>query len=171
MFVQDEQMSVRRWSSLLPLALCAWGGWWFLSHACGLAKETADESDARAYIARIDEAQKQFLRDNPGQRFACKLDDLRHTGLAPPSENKYNFELHCDQRESPPTTEYLVVAYPADERVKGVWEFHVFCSDQTGEIWGELSREHMRNNLSESEKTGRYDFAEICRRNHHSSRE
>jgi hypothetical protein len=48
--------------------------------------------------------------------------------------------------------EYLVVAYPADKRVKGVWGFQVFCSDQTGEIWGELSRENMRDNLSESEK-------------------
>jgi hypothetical protein len=164
-------MSANRWSLLVLLALCTWGGWWFLSRAFGLARDTSYESHARAYIRRVDEAQKGFLKENPGQGFACKLDDLRHAGLASPSENKYNFELHCDRRERPPEMEYLVVAYPADKRVKGVWGFQVFCSDQTGEIWGELSRENMRDNLSESEKAGLYDFEGICRRNRHASRQ
>lgn len=171
MFAQGQQMSVKRWSLLVLLALCTWGGWWFLSRAFELARDTAYESHARAYIKRIDEVQKGFLKDNPGQGFACKLDDLRRAGLASPSENKYNFELHCDKRERPPETEYLVVAYPADKRVKGVWGFQLFCSDQTGEIWGELSRGNMRDNLSESEKAGLYDFKGICRRNHHPSRQ
>ena len=102
-------MSVKRWSLLVLLALCSWGGWWFLSRAFELARETADESHARAYIRRIDEAQKGFLKDNPGQGFACKLDDLRRAGLASPSENKYSFELCCDRGERPPEMEYLVV--------------------------------------------------------------
>ncbi|MGB6249225.1 MAG: hypothetical protein WBF54_08925 [Terriglobales bacterium] len=163
-------MSLKRWSLLVLLALCTWGAWWFLSRAWALARDTADQSHARAYIKRVDEAQKGFLKDNPGQGFACKLDDLRRAGLASPSESKYNFELHCDKRERLPQTEYLVVGYPADKRVKGEWGFWVFCSDQTDEIWGELSREDMRNNLSESEKAGLYDFEGICRRNHRSSR-
>jgi hypothetical protein len=97
-------MSVRRWSLLVLLALSIWGGWWFLSRALELARDTADESHARAYIKRIDEVQKGFLRDNPRQRFACQLDDLRLAGLRPPSESKYNFELHCDKRERLPET-------------------------------------------------------------------
>jgi hypothetical protein len=164
-------MSVKRWTLLVLLALCTWGAWWFLSRTWERARDEADESHARAYIKRIDDVQKGFLKDNPGQGFACKLDDLRLAGLASPSENKYNFELHCDKRERPPEMEYLVVGYPADKRVKGVWGFWVFCSDQTGEIWGELSREDMRNNLSGSEKGGLYDFEGICRRNRHSSRQ
>jgi hypothetical protein len=164
-------MSVKRWSFLVLLALCTSAGWWFLFRAWELARDTADESNARAYIQRIDEVQKGFLKDNPRQGFACRLDDLRRAGLASPSGSKYNFELHCDKRDRPPETEYLVLAFPADKRVKGVWGFWVFCSDQTGEIWGELSREHMRNNLSESEKAGLYDFEGICRRNRHPSRQ
>jgi len=164
-------MSVKRWSLLVLLALCTWGWWRFLSRAWELARNTADESHARAYIKDIDEVQKGFLKDNPGQGFACILDDLRRAGLPSPSGNKYNFELHCDKRERPPEMEYLVVAYPADKRVRGVWGFWVFCSDQTGDIWGELSREDMRNNLSESEKVGSYDFEGICRRNRHPSRQ
>jgi hypothetical protein len=164
-------MSVKRWSLLVLLALCAWGAWWFLSRAFALARDTAYESRARAYIKRIDEVQKGFLKNNPEQGFACKLDDLRRAGLASPSENKFNFELHCGRRGGPPEMEYLVVAYPADKRVQGVSGFQVFCSDQTGEIWGELSRENMRDNLSESETAGVYDFEGICRRNRHSSRQ
>jgi hypothetical protein len=163
-------MNVKRWSLLVLLALCGWGVWWFLSRAFEMARDAAYESDARAFIKHINEAQKGFLKDNPGQGFACKLDDLRRAGLASPSENKYNFELHCDKPERSRANEYLVAGYPADKRVKGVWGFQVFCSDQTDEIWGELSREKMRDNLSESEKAGLYDFGRICRRNRHSSR-
>src|ERR1017187_2209936 len=65
-------MSVKRWSLLVLLALCTWGGWWFLSRAFELARDTADESHARAYIKRIDEVQRGFLKRNPGQGFACK---------------------------------------------------------------------------------------------------
>jgi hypothetical protein len=164
-------MSVKRWSLVILLASCTWGGWWFLFRSFALARITASESRARAYVKRIDEVQKEFLKDNPGQGFACKLDDLRRAGLASLSENKYNFELHCDKRQTPPEMEYLVVAYPANKRAKGVWGFQVFCSDQTGEIWGELSRENMQDSLSESERAGVYDFEQICRRNRHSSRQ
>jgi hypothetical protein len=163
-------MNVKSWSLLVLLALCTWGGWWFLSHTWELARDTADESHARAYLKRIGEVQKGFLKDNPGKGFACDLDDLRRAGLAPLLRKRYNVELHCDKPEKPPQIEYLVAAYPADKRVKGVWGFQVFCSDQTGEIWGELSRENMRNNLSESEKAGSYDFERICRRNRNSLR-
>jgi hypothetical protein len=48
-----------------------------LSRAFELARGTAYESHARAYVKRIDEVQKGFLQDNPRQGFACKLDDLR----------------------------------------------------------------------------------------------
>jgi hypothetical protein len=164
-------MSVKRWSLVVLLAFCTWGGWWFLSRSWELARDTADESHARVYIKRIDDVQKGFLKDNPRQGFACQLDDLRRAGLRSPSESKYNFELHCDKRERLPETEYLVIAYPADKRVKGAWGFRVFCSDQTGEVWSNLSREDMRDNLSEAEKAGLYDFEGICRRNHHSSRQ
>ena len=34
-------MSVKRWSLLVLLALCTWGGWWFLSRAFELARDTA----------------------------------------------------------------------------------------------------------------------------------
>jgi hypothetical protein len=164
-------MSVKRWGLLILLALCTWAGSWFLYRAWELARDTADESHARAYIKHIDEVQKGFHKDNPRQGFACQLDDLRRAGLPSSSESKYNFELHCDKRERPPEMEYLVIAYPADKRVKGVWGFRVFCSDQTGEVWSELSREDMRSNLSEAEKAGLYDFEGICRRNRHSSRQ
>ena len=163
-------MSLKRWSLLVALALCTWGGWWFLSRAFKLAKDTADESHARAYVKRIDEAQKGFVRANPTRGYACRLDDLQRAGLPSPSESVYNFEIYCDNPDKLSEIGYLVVAYPADKRVKGVWGFQVFCSDQTGEIWGELSREDMRNNLSESEKAGLYDFKRICLRNHHPSR-
>lgn len=163
-------MSVKRWILLAVLALCAWGGWWFLSRAFALARDTAYQSRARVYIKRIDQVQKEFMKDNPGQGFACRLDDLRRAGLASPSESKYNFELQCDKRTTP-EMEYLVVAYPADKRVKEVWGFQVFCSDQTGVIWGELGRETMQDKLSESERAGVYDFEAICRRNRHPSRQ
>ena len=94
-------MTVNRWSLLAVLALCTWGRWWFLSRSFALARDTAYESRARAYIKRIEEVQKEFRKDNPGQGFACKLDDLRGAGLASPCESKYNFELHCDKRETP----------------------------------------------------------------------
>jgi hypothetical protein len=164
-------MSSKRWSLLVVLALCTWGGWWFLPRAFERARDEADESHAQAYLKRIDETQKGFVRANPTRGFACKLDDLRRAGLPSPSDNRYSFELHCDSREKPPEMEYLVFAYPANKRVKGVWGFRVFCSDQTSKIWSNLSREDMRDNLSESEKAGSYDFEGICRRNHHSSRQ
>ena len=163
-------MSLKHLSLLVVLVLCGWAGWWFLSSAWELARDTADASHARAYMKRIDQAQKQFARDNPTRGFACQLDDLRRAGLPSPPDSKYDFELHCDNRKNDPETEYLFVAYPADKRVKGVWGFTVFCSDQTGEIWSSLSRETMRDNLSGTEKAGIYDFERICRRNHHSGR-
>ena len=121
-------------------------------------------------MKRIEAAQNGFARDNPTRGFACQLEDLRRAGLRSPSENKYNFELHCANRETPEMG-YLLIAYPADKRAKGVWGFWVFCSDQTGESWSSLSREDMRNNLSETEKAGLYDFEGICRRNRHSARQ
>jgi hypothetical protein len=157
-------MSVKRWSLFVLLGWCICGGSWFLSRSLKLARETANQSDARAYVKRIDEAQTGFAKNNPASGFACRLDDLRHAGLQSPSESKYDFELHCDMRKKSPEMEYLVAAYPADKRADGVWGFWVFCSDQTGKIWGELSREEMRNNLSRSEKAGLYDFEGICRR-------
>jgi len=163
-------MSLKRLSLLVTLGFCIWAGWWFPSRAWELARDTADASHAEAYMKRIDQMQKRFGQDNPTQGFACQLDDLRHGGLSSPSESKYSFELYCDNRKDP-RTGYLVVAYPEDKRVKGVWGFRVFCSDQTGEIWSNLSREDMRDNLSEREKAGLYDFERICRRNHHFSRQ
>jgi len=164
-------MSLKRWALIAVLAAFTWGAWWFLSRSLQLAQDTADEFHARAYIRQIDERQLGFSKDNPARGFACNLDDLRHAGLPPASETKYTFELHCEIREQGPETTYLVDAYPADKRVKGVWGFWVFCSDQTREVWGELSRENMQDSLSESEKTGSYDFEKICRRNHHSSKQ
>jgi hypothetical protein len=120
-------------------------------------------------MKRIEEAQNGFARDNPIRGFACHLDDLRRAGLRAPSESKYSFELHGDNREKLPETGYLLIAYPADKRARGVWGFWVFCSDQTGEGWSGLSREDMQNNLSETEKAGLYDFEGICRRNRHSA--
>lgn len=163
-------MSLKRLSLMVALGFCIWAGWRFLSRAWELARDTADASHAQAYMKRIDQTQKRFTQDNPTRGFACQLDDLRRTGLPSPSDSKYTFELHCDNRNNLPETGYSVVAYPADKRVKGVWGFRVFCSDQTGEIWSNLSREDMRDNLSETEKAGLYDFERICRRNHHSSR-
>jgi hypothetical protein len=154
---------------MVVLGFCAWAGWWFLSHAWELARETADASHAQAYIKRINQTQKRFAQDSQARRFACQFDDLRRAGLPTAPERKYNFQLHCDNRKSPPEIAYLVVAYPADKRVKGVWGFRVFCSDQTGEIWSNLSREEMRDDLSESERAGLYDLERICRRNHHVS--
>jgi hypothetical protein len=63
-----------------------------------LARDTTDESHARTYIKRIDKVQRGSLTDNPTQGFACELDDLRRSGLASPSQNKYNFERHWDNR-------------------------------------------------------------------------
>jgi hypothetical protein len=164
-------MSFKHLSLLVALAFCTWGGWWFLSRTWERARDEADASRAQAHMKRIDEAQTRFARDNPTRGFACQLDDLRRADMQSPSESNYNFELHCDNREKLPEIEYLVIAYPADKRVKGVWGFWVFCSDQTAEIWSSLSREDMRDNLSETEKAGLYDFEGICRRNHHSSRQ
>lgn len=162
-------MNLKRLSLLVALGLSVWVGWWFLSRSLALARETADASHARVYLKRIDQLEKQFAQDNPTRSFACQLDDLRRAGLPSQSESKYNFELHCENQENGAATKYLVAAYPADKRVNGVWGFRVFCSDQTGEIWSSLSREEMRDNLSETEKAGRYDFEQICRRNHHFS--
>jgi hypothetical protein len=162
-------MSLKRWVLLPLLALGAWGGWWFFSRVLELAKDTADESHARAYIKQIAEAQKLYLSDNPTEGFACGLDDLRRAGLPSPPENQYIFELHCDNRKKTPEAEYWAVAYPADKRIKGAWGFSLVCSDQTGEIWGGLSREHVRDSPSESEKAGLYDFEAICRRSHRPS--
>ncbi len=164
-------MTLKRVSLLVLLALCTWGGWWFLSRTLERARDEADASHAQAYMKRIDEAQQGFAKDNPTRGFACQLDDLRRAGLPSSSESKYNFELHCDKRKKPPEMEYLTVAYRADKRVKGVWGFWVFCSDQTGEIWSNLSREDMWDSLSETEKVGLYDFEGICRRNHPTSRQ
>jgi len=163
-------MSVKRLSLLVLVALCIWGGWWFLSRTWERAKDEAAASHAQAYLKQIDERQTEFARNNPTRGFACQLDDLRRAGLRPPSEGKYDFELHCHNGEKLPEMDYLVAAYPADKRVKGVWGFWVFCSDQTGEIWGSLSRENMRDNLSEAEKAGLYDFEAICRRSHQALR-
>jgi hypothetical protein len=164
-------MTLKRLSLLVLLAVCTWGGWWFLSRTWERARDEADASHAQAYMKRVDETQQGFAKDNPTRGFACQLDDLRRTGLPSSAESKYNFELHCDKRKKPPEMEYLVVAYPADKRVKGVWGFWVFCSDQTGEIWSNLSREDMRDNPSETEKAGLCDFEGICRRNHPASRQ
>jgi hypothetical protein len=164
-------MNLKRLSLLFALGFCIWAGWWFLSRAGELARDTADASHAQEYVRRIDQTQKRFAQDNPTRGFACQLDDLRRIGLHSPSDSKYTFELHCDNQKNPLETGYLVVAYPGDKRVKGVWGFRVFCSDQTGEIWSNLSREDMRDNLSETEKAGLYDFERICRRNHHFSRQ
>ena len=164
-------MTLKRLSLLVVLAFCTLAGWWFLSRTWERARDEADASHAQAYMIRIDEAQKEFARDNPTRGFACQLDDLRRAGLRSASESKYKFELHCDNRGKLPDVEYLAIAYPADKRVKGVWGFWVFCSAQTGEIWGNLSREDMRDNLSETEKAGLYDFEGVCRRDHHSSRQ
>jgi hypothetical protein len=161
-------MNLRSLSLLMVLGLCTWGGWWFLSRAFKLARETADQSHAQAYMKRINQAQNGFLRDNPAIGYACKVDDLRRAGLTSPSDSKHNFELYCDKQVKHPEMAYLLVAYPADKHVNGVWGFRVFCSNQTGDIWGELSRENMRDDLSESEKAGLYDFEKICRRNQHS---
>jgi len=163
-------MSLKRLSLMVALGFCIWGGWWFLSRAWELAIDTADESHAQAYMKRIDQTQTRFARDNPTRGFACQLDDLRRTGLPSPFDNKYTFELHCDNRKNPPEAAYSAVAYPTDKLVKGVWGFRVFCSDQTGEIWSNLSREGMRDNLSETEKAGVYDYERICHRNHPSPR-
>jgi hypothetical protein len=164
-------MSLKRWTLLVVLALFSWGGWWFLSRAFKLARDTADQSHARAYIKQIDETQLRFVKDNPPRGFACKLDDLQRAGLPTAFGSKYTFELQCEGREQPPEMGYLVIAYPADKQIDGIWGFWVFCSDQSGEIWGELSREKMQDHPSESEKTGLYDFERICRRNHHSSKQ
>ncbi|MGA7968354.1 MAG: hypothetical protein WA800_13605 [Terriglobales bacterium] len=163
-------MSLKRWTLLVVLALCSWGGWWFLSRAFKLARDTADQSRARAYIKQIDERQLRFAKDNPAQGFACQLDDLLRAGLPSAVGSKYTFELHCEKREQSPEMGYLVTAYPADKQIDGVWGFWVFCSDQSGEIWGELSRESMQDYPNESEKAGLYDFERICRRNHHASK-
>jgi len=163
-------MSVKRLSLLALVAFCTWGGWWFLSRAWERARDEAEASRAQLYLKQINEGQREFARNNPTRGFACQLDDLRGGGLRPPSERTYDFELHCHNEEKPPATEYLVAAYPADKRVKGVWGFWVFCSDQSGEVWGSLSREDMRGNLSETEKAGLYDFQAICRRNHQALR-
>lgn len=163
-------MSLKRLSLLVVLGFCAWAGWWFLSRAWELARDSADASHAQAHVKRIDQTQKRFAQDNLRRGFACQFDDLLRTGLPSLSHSKYNFELHCDNRQNPPETEYLVVAYPADKRVQGVWGFRVFCSDQTGEIWSNLTREDMGDNLSETEKAGLYDFERICRRYHPNKR-
>ena len=159
-------MSVKRLSLMVLVAFCIWGGWWFLSRTWERARDEAEASRAQLYLKQIDNRQREFARNNPTLGFACQLDDLLQAGLRPPTEGTYEFELHCHHAEKPPETDYLVAAYPADKRVQGVWGFWVFCSDQTGEIWGSLSREHMRDSLSETEKAGLYDFQVICRRSH-----
>jgi hypothetical protein len=162
-------MSLKRFSLLVGLGLCVGAGWWFLSRAWRLARETSDASHAQAYLKQIDQAQKRFARDNPTRGFACQLDDLRRAGLPSSSDTKYNVELHCNKRMNLSETEYLVITYPADKRVTGAWGFRVFCSDQTGQIWSNLSREETQGSPSETEKAGVYDFERICRRNHNSS--
>jgi hypothetical protein len=163
-------MTVKRFSLLVLVAFFLWGVWWFLSRSWDRARDEAEASRAQLYLTQIDERQSEFARNNPTRRFACQLDDLLRAGLRPPTEGKYKFELYCHQGEKPTETDYLVAAYPTDKRVKGVWGFWVLCSDQTGEVWGSLSREGMRDSLSESEKAGLYDFELICRRGHHASR-
>jgi hypothetical protein len=163
-------MSVKRFSLLALVAFCICGGWWLLSRMWERARDEAEASRAKVYLKQIDEKQSEFARNNPTRGFACQLDDLLRAGLRPPTDGKYKFELHCDHREKPPEMDYLVAAFPADKRVKGVWGFWVFCSDQTGEIWGSLSREDMRDSLSETEKAGLYDFEVICRRSHQALR-
>ncbi len=94
-------MTLKRVSLLVLLALCTWGGWWFLSRTLERARDEADASHAQAYMKRIDEAQQGFAKDNPTRGFACQLDDLRRAGLPSSSESKYNFELHCDKQRNP----------------------------------------------------------------------
>lgn len=160
-------MTVKRFSLLALVAFFIWGVWWFLSRSRERARDEAEASRAQLYLRQIDERQREFARNNPTRGFACQLDDLLRASLRPPTEGKYKFELYCHRGEKPTETAYMVAAYPADKRVKGVWGFWVLCSDQTGDIWGSLSREDMRDSLSESEKAGLYDFELICRRSHH----
>jgi hypothetical protein len=99
----------------------------FCPRAWERARDETEASRAQLYLKEINEGQREFARNNPTRGFACQLDDLRRGGLRPPTERTYDFELHCHNEEKPPATEYLVAAYPADKRVKGVWGFWVFC--------------------------------------------
>jgi len=128
-----------------------------------LAKQTAHEARARESVRSINNAEQQFARLNPSQGFTCDLDDLRRAGWVPPSSSPYAYEIGCDGLERPRTS-YLIFAYPADKLPQGVWGFWVMCSDQSGKVWQNLSREEMQDTATEDERAGKYDLAKICRR-------
>jgi hypothetical protein len=156
----------RRPNWLVVLAVLALfsGASWFAARSMELAKDYAQEANARKSVEALNKAEGKIASINPARGFTCDLDELRIAGWSEPQATTYAFELHCDEERGIPQSSYFVSAYPADKRARGVWGFTVVCSDQSGRVWQSLSRDEMLTSPTESEKAGKFDFRSICYR-------